>query len=107
MSVEQIRPAELVEKIKTGEDWLILDVREPHELVIASLDGAIHVPMGEIPDRYRELPAERAIAVLCRSGARSASVCEFLENQGFEHVVNIDGGILKWAEDVDPTLTPY
>ena len=63
--------------------------------------------MGDIPARLGELAPERELVVLCRSGGRSAQVARYLERQGFSSVWNLAGGILAWAQQVDPTLTPY
>jgi rhodanese-related sulfurtransferase len=75
---------------------VILDVREPYELERASVDGAIAIPMGEIVERVDELP-DGTVHVLCHSGARSARVTEYLEQQGRD-AVNIEGGIVAWAQ---------
>ena len=85
----------------------LLDVREDHELAIARLPQALHIPMGEVPARLDELDASRAVVVICRSGGRSAQVGRFLEQHGFSDVYNLSGGINAWAEELDPTLTIY
>lgn len=85
----------------------LLDVREDHELAVASLPHALHVPMGEVPERIGELDASRPLVVLCRSGGRSAQVARYLEQHGFSDVYNLTGGINAWAEELDPTLTIY
>jgi rhodanese-related sulfurtransferase len=63
--------------------------------------------MGDIPARQGELDPAREVVVLCRSGGRSAQVARYLERQGFSSVWNLAGGILAWAQQVDPSLTPY
>lgn len=105
--VEEITPLEFVRRRDAGEDLLLLDVRERGEVAIAALPGAVHIPMGEVPARCSELRRGPMIVALCRSGARSLQVARFLEQQGFSRVANLSGGILRWAEDVDPDLPTY
>ena len=105
--IKEMSPAEFVARRDQGETPVLLDVREDWELGIARIDGAVHIPMGEIPARLGELAPERELVVLCRSGGRSAQVARYLERQGFSSVWNLAGGILAWAQQVDPTLTPY
>jgi len=86
---------------------LLLDVREPSELVICSIAGAMHIPMREIPGRLDTLPRDRHILVLCHHGSRSLRVTQFLRHNGLANVSNIDGGINAWAERIDPALARY
>jgi rhodanese-related sulfurtransferase len=76
----------------------ILDVREPEELEEISLAGAIHIPLGSLPAEQTELPRDREILVICRTGVRSAYATQFLLNSGFVEVRNIQGGVVAWAE---------
>lgn len=85
----------------------LLDVREPHELAIVAVAGALHIPMREIPARMAELPADRQVLVLCHHGGRSGRVTQFLRANGFPHATNVAGGIEAWALEVDPTLPRY
>jgi len=105
--IKEMSPAEFVARRDQGEAPVLLDVREDWELGIARIDGAVHIPMGDVPARLGELAPERELVVLCRSGGRSAQVARYLERQGFSSVWNLAGGILAWAQQVDPTLTPY
>lgn len=100
-------PREYAARAEAGAAPLLLDVREGWELEIARLDGVLHIPMGEIPARLGELAPEREIVVLCRSGGRSATVARFLQQQGYQDVWNLAGGILAWSEQLDPSLTQY
>jgi len=93
--------------ICSAGDVVLLDVREPHELDVASIDGTLHIPMAQIPDRLDELDRERTIVVLCHGGMRSMQVAGFLARQGFERVVNLDGGIDAWSREVDPKIPRY
>jgi rhodanese-related sulfurtransferase len=105
--VREIGPAEFVARRDRGDDLLLLDVREAWELEISKLPGVRHIPMNEVPDRLGELDRSRPLVVMCRSGARSLRVAQFLEAQGFAHVSNLSGGILAWGERIDPALRPY
>lgn len=105
--VEELRPADLATRLRDGEDWQLLDVREPWEVGIVSLPDALVIPMNQVPNRHRELDPERPLAVLCHGGMRSYRVAAWLQQHGFRRVVNIAGGIDAWAAEVDPALPRY
>ena len=107
MGVPTITVEGLKKLLDEGEDVLILDVREPHEWDIAHIEGATLIPLGRLPHEANRLDSAKDIAVLCRSGARSARATEFLLGAGFQKVRNIEGGILAWADRVDPSLPKY
>jgi rhodanese-related sulfurtransferase len=93
---------------KGGAAFTLLDVREAAELALASLDGAKHIPMGDIPARaHQELNPEDHIVVMCHHGVRSLSVTNWLRQQGFEKVQSMRGGIDGWARTVDPKIPLY
>jgi rhodanese-related sulfurtransferase len=93
---------------RAGErQFLLLDVRERPELARASLPGAVHVPMREIPERSSDLDPSAEIVVLCHYGERSARVAQFLEMRGFTNVYNVAGGIDAYSERVDPNVPRY
>jgi rhodanese-related sulfurtransferase len=104
-----IKPLELKERMEQGQALLLIDVREPFEREIADLPdhGQRGIPMAEFPQRLDELPRDRPIVVYCRTGSRSAWAAQFLRARGFESVWNLDGGVMAWREDVDPTLEAY
>ena len=97
----------LRERLDGANPPAVLDVREPWELEIASIDGAINIPLGEITSRVAELPRDRPLAVMCHHGGRSAQATAWLRNQGFDQATNVAGGIDAWARSVDPTLSRY
>lgn len=103
----QIGPVELKQRLDAGADIVLLDVREPEELALAQLPGAVHIPMGDVPSRLHELDPEKEIIVMCHHGIRSASVAQFLARRDFEHVVNLAGGIDAWSLSVDPGVPRY
>jgi len=89
----------------------VLDVREPHELQLASVkaDGfdLQTIPMGVLPVRLSELTPGQPVACLCHHGGRSMQVAHFLKSRGFEHVANIAGGINAWSAELDPSIPRY
>ena len=86
---------------------LILDVREPWEYAVCRIEGAELIPMRQIPAAVDKLDPGRETVVVCHHGIRSYSVCRFLEQAGFSHVVNLEGGMAAWAREVDPTMPTY
>jgi adenylyltransferase/sulfurtransferase len=106
--IRQITVEELKRKLDAKEDFFLLDVREPHEVPIASL-GAPLIPVGELEKRVGELAAhkDQEIIIHCRSGARSQKAALILKNAGFTHPENLAGGILAWADKIDPTMPKY
>jgi rhodanese-related sulfurtransferase len=105
--VNEITVAELKRRRDAGEPLVLLDVREPDELATASVAGATHIPMMEIPQRASELPRDVPIAVLCHSGGRSARVTQYLEQNGYPAAVNVAGGIDAWSLQIDPAVPRY
>jgi adenylyltransferase/sulfurtransferase len=104
--VPGISARELKARLDRREDILVLDVREPHEYQICNIGGRL-VPLAELPKRLGELERDREIVVHCKSGARSEKAIEMMRNAGFQNVKNLTGGILAWAEQVDPSMTKY
>jgi len=86
---------------------LLLDVREPHELQISALPGALNIPLGTLAARLSELDSAREMVVLCKAGTRSARALELLVSAGFRRVKNLKGGINAWAREVDSSLPIY
>jgi adenylyltransferase/sulfurtransferase len=105
--VHDITPEELQSRLQAGDPWVVIVVREAHELEISSLPFAHHIPMGDIPTRLGEIDPAATTVVMCRSGGRSMQVARFLESRGFRSVSNLSGGILAWGERIDPSLRPY
>lgn len=102
-----ITALELAQQIHGGDDLLLLDVREPHELEISQLSGARLIPLGQLASRLSELDSAQEMVVFCKGGTRSARALELLVSAGFRKVRNLKGGINTWAKEVDPTLPVY
>ena len=96
--------AELDNVLQNGSAPTVIDVREDFELEISKLEGALHIPMNELPKRLDELSADEDYVIMCRTGVRSAQICEFLANQNFKSVANLTGGINEWAKRVDDSM---
>jgi molybdopterin/thiamine biosynthesis adenylyltransferase/rhodanese-related sulfurtransferase len=104
--IPQISVKELKSRIDAGEDVLILDVREPYEYQIANIGGKL-IPQNDVPQRLAEIDRDREIVVQCRSGQRSQRIAEFLQQSGYQKVTNLAGGILAWADEIDPKMQKY
>ncbi len=103
----EISVQSLEEKINNKDNFLLIDVREKHELEICKISESVHIPMSEIPENISSINASNDIIVMCKSGIRSHKVCEFLREQGFSNVYNLEGGIIKWALDIDTEMKIY
>ncbi len=103
----EIAPRTLKHRLERGEPLVVLDVREPEEIAIASLAGALHIPMGDIPSRIGELDPDSEIVVVCHHGLRSAQVAGYLARMDFERVLNLAGGIDAWSMEVDQLVSRY
>jgi len=101
-----IQVEDLKRRLDAGEDIFVLDVREPHEYQICNIGGYL-IPLGDLPKRVSELDSSQEIVAHCRSGARSAKAIDFLRQAGFRKVHNLTGGILAWADRIDPTMPKY
>ena len=103
----EIDVTELKQKIDRGDNFVLLDVREPHEYQIARIPGSQLIPLGEVGKRLGELDPAADIVVHCKMGGRSARACGILRQAGFQNVRNLTGGILAWSDKVDPTVPKY
>ncbi|HEX3466818.1 MAG TPA: rhodanese-like domain-containing protein [Candidatus Elarobacter sp.] len=105
--MNEISVTELKRRHDAGEDLVLVDVREPDEIATVSIPWATYLPMGEIPQRYGELPHDKPVVVMCHGGGRSSRVTQFLAQNGYDNAVNLAGGIDAWAEQIDPSLPRY
>lgn len=104
---DEMTVIELKALIDRGEAPTILDVREPYEHQICRIEGAVLMPMRELPARVHELDPNADLVVQCRSGVRSANATAWLRQHGFARARNLKGGILAWIDQVDPSLPKY
>jgi len=105
--MEYISVKELEEKQKNNESFTLLDIREDYECDICSI-GGLHIPMAEVLDRSNEIPKDKSVLVLCRSGKRAESVANLLINDlNYSDVQIVEGGILAWIEQIDNSLDAY
>ncbi len=105
--IKELSPREYVDSCASGFKAQLVDVREGFERNICKLEDDLHIPMGEIQQRLHEMNRDSAIVLYCRSGSRSLAVGQFLLNQGFSEVYNLKGGILAWADEIDPQIQQY
>jgi len=122
--VQQVSVRDLKAKLDAGEDIVVLDVREPHEWEIAAIEGTLRIPKGDIQAAKNalkaarkleeetvlaDIPHDKPLYVHCRSGKRSADSILFLQEAGYDiqQMYNVAGGILAWADAIDPTLPQY
>jgi sulfur-carrier protein adenylyltransferase/sulfurtransferase len=103
----EITPVEVSAWLQRDDAPLLLDVREPNEWEIGHLPGATRISVNELQGRMNELDTAREMVVYCRSGARSGRAVDMLRAAGFRKVTNMTGGILRWSDEVDPSVPKY
>lgn len=106
----EITPREVKQKLDAGDRILLVDVREPMEHQICSIDGAHLIPMNTVPARLQALEAageEALVVVFCHHGMRSLSVVNWLRQQGVENCQSMAGGIERWSVEIDPAVPRY
>jgi rhodanese-related sulfurtransferase len=92
---------------KSGLRMQLLDVREPWEVALGVIEGAIHIPLGQVPGRAGELAKDELLVVYCRSGRRSMDATNWLRARGYAQATNVAGGILAWSREIDSSLPLY
>jgi rhodanese-related sulfurtransferase len=102
-----IDPVEVKKKLDRGDDFILVDVREPHEYQIARIAGAKLIPLGELPKRVNELDKGAEIVAHCKMGGRSQQAVDLLKQSGFKNVRNMTGGITAWSDKVDSAVPKY
>ncbi|MCY3985732.1 MAG: molybdopterin-synthase adenylyltransferase MoeB [Candidatus Dadabacteria bacterium] len=105
--VEEITVEEFSSIKKNKADFVLIDVREPHEYEICSIEGSRLIPLGELKERTDELDPQDEIVVHCHHGGRSMKAATFLVENGFSKVKNLKGGIDEWAEKYDSKMARY
>jgi len=105
--MQTILPEELKKRLDAGEKPILLDVREPWEFSICKIEGSVNISMSEPEKLINELNTNDEIIAICHHGMRSFQVCNYLENNGFNKVLNLDGGIDSWAKTIDTDMAQY
>jgi adenylyltransferase/sulfurtransferase len=103
----EIDAVELKAKLDRGDDFKLIDVREPHEFQICRIPGSTLIPLGELPKHLNELDPSAEYVMHCKMGGRSAKAVDLMRQSGFKKVRNMTGGILAWSDKVDPTVPKY
>ncbi|MGG1311353.1 MULTISPECIES: rhodanese-like domain-containing protein [Cohnella] len=93
-----ITAEQLKARLDAGEKLRLIDVREDEEVAQGMIPGAIHIPLGQVPQRLDEIPRDEEVIFVCRSGYRSGQACGYLASLGFKQPVNLEGGMLAWQQ---------
>ncbi len=104
---KEITVEDLKKKLDAGENIVLIDCREKDEYELCRIEGSKLIPLSEFEDRFTELNQKSEIYIHCHHGGRSARACMFLEDQGYENVSNVVGGINLWAIKIDPKVARY
>ena len=105
--MQEITVQQLKSMKDAKEDFQLIDVREEYEHDICEIGGEL-IPMGEVNDNVDKISRDKKVVVHCRSGKRSATVIQMLEQaHGFKNLYNLKGGILAWADEIDNSLAKY
>jgi rhodanese-related sulfurtransferase len=106
--IREITPGEFVQRRASGAEMTLVDVREDWEVELAPAPTEfVHIPMGQIVERFGELDPAKETVLICRSGGRSMQVARFLEQKNFASLANLSGGILAWSRELDPRIPTY
>ena len=106
-NVREIDAPELAKQLdENGDSFEMVDVREMQEIMAGTVPNAKPMPLATLPLKLSELDKNKTLVMVCRSGARSAQACMFLQQQGFENVVNLRGGMMAWAQGRLPMALP-
>lgn len=106
-SIPGATPEEIQQRLQSGEDLLLVDVREPEEICIAALPDALVCPMSRAAEWIDRLPKEQPLIIFCHHGIRSMQVAMALTQRGHGNVTNMTGGIDRWSTQVDPGVPRY
>ncbi len=104
--MEEITVKELKQKMDKGEDFQLIDVREPFEYEMSNLGGE-NIPLAGVMIESDKIATDKAVIMICRSGRRSAVAIMQLEQLGFTNLYNLEGGMLAWAEEIEPGMQVY
>ena len=106
--MEQITSTDLKQRLDKGDDIQVVDVREDYEVAMGQIPNAVHIPLGQILNRMDEIDPRRETVVYCKMGGRSARAIDALQRSGFSgKLINWQGGIIGWSNEVDPSIPKY
>ena len=107
MEIKEITVLELKNKIDNKEDFVLIDVRNPDEYQYCNIEAQL-IPMGDIPERYQEIPKDKEVIVHCHHGGRSKKVIAWLQdNFAYTNLINLSGSIHQWSEEIDSNVAIY
>ena len=106
LAMKEVSVQELKEKRDAGEDFQLIDVREDFEYEMSNLGGLL-IPLGGILIETEKIDKDKPVVIMCRSGKRSAAAIMQLEQRGYTNLYNLKGGILAWADEIDPSISVY
>jgi rhodanese-related sulfurtransferase len=104
---QSITPRETIARLRAGDRFRFIDVREPQEYAVARVKEAELLPLSKFHEWIETLAPEEEIVVMCHHGVRSANVCVFLARNGYEKVFNLEGGIDLWSTEADESVPRY
>ena len=105
--MKEVTVQELKKMMDSGEDFQLVDVREPHEHQFTNIGGEL-IPMGSIVGEFDKIEKNKKVVIYCRSGNRSANVVKALEQKfGFNNLYNLKGGVLEWSDKIDSNIKKY
>ena len=107
MSVIQISAKQLMLKLQASVKPFLVDVRELDEFEFACIEGSLHIPLNQIPQRINEIDSSKACVLICHHGVRSQQAGEFLVHSGLTNIYNLTGGIDAWSIECDNTVPRY
>ena len=106
--MEEITSTELKQRLDKGDDIQIIDVREANEVAIGRIPNSVHIPLAQVLARMDEIDPNRETVVHCKMGGRSARAIDALQRSGYQgKLMNLTGGILRWSDEVDPSVPKY
>jgi rhodanese-related sulfurtransferase len=105
--IQEINPIDAAAMQNLSPKAVFLDVREDPELAICRIEAALHLAMSVLATQFSAIPKDRPVIVLCHHGMRSRQVIQFLQSQGYDNLINLEGGIHAWAQEVDPNMATY
>ncbi len=106
--MEQITSTQLKQRLDNSDDIQVVDVREDYEVAMGQIPHAIHIPLGQVLNRIDEIDPTKETVVYCKMGGRSARAIDALQRSGFSgKLINLQGGIIGWSNEVDPSIPKY